>query len=111
MIIQTLRALSTIFPKKVLVRIPQNEWILEDNVYVAKINNKDIQENSFLYCSLNLPNQKKFVDAEVNSYNGYMNIKTTQQPTEEIEMTVVIQKVDDGGATQKNLVFIKMRTM
>lgn len=68
-------------------------WVMNStsNYYEYTVTDSNVTSDTRIELYPNLLNQKKMNDGEVNSYNGYYVISTTELPEENIEFTVYYQ--------------------
>lgn len=68
-------------------------WTLNEttNLYEYNIAKEDITENTCINVNGDLINQQKLSDLQVNSYNGYFILSTSELPTEDVDVTICYQ--------------------
>lgn len=68
-------------------------WVQNGEKYEYTVEDESITEDHHITCNMSIENQEKLANAEGDSYNGGYTIRTTELPTENIEMDVIIQKL------------------
>ena len=65
-------------------------WEASEIYYRAAIANENINSNSVVSISMDLANQEKMTDGYTESYEGGVYIYTSEKPTEEITLNLII---------------------
>lgn len=84
-----------------------NGWVQNGDKYEYTIEDETITEDHSIQCRMAIEEQEKLVNADGDSYNGGFTIRTTELPTENITMDIIVQKmvkrvVEQGGNTNEN---------
>lgn len=61
--------------------------------YEYTVEDSSITEDHSIQCRMEIEEQEKLANAEGDSYNGGFTIRTTELPTEDITMDIIIQKM------------------
>lgn len=76
-------------------------WTQNGNKYEYNITDSTVTEDHHITCNMSIENQNKLKDAEGDSYNGCFIIRTTEPPTADITMDIIIQKMVKKSVTQE----------
>lgn len=70
-------------------------WVQNETTgkYEYTVEDESITEDHHISCNMSIENQEKLANAEGDSYNGGFTIRTTELPTEDITMDIIIQKM------------------
>lgn len=99
-LINNLKTTKADIPRRKNLTLLSTNWTLNTttNKYEYIIEDSSVTEDDFADCLLSAEEQKKLSDVEGETLNGSLVIRTSKQPTENIEMTVVlIRTVAEGS--------------
>lgn len=100
-LINNLKTTKADIPRRKNLTLLSTNWILDEETqkYEYIIEDEKITENDFADCILSAEEQKKLTAPEGETLNGSLIIRTSKQPTENIDITVVlIRTVSDEGS-------------
>ena len=70
-----------------------SNWVQNGEKYEYTVVDESITEDHHITCNMSIEEQEKLANAEGDSYNGGFTIRTTELPTEDITMDIIIQKM------------------
>lgn len=98
----TEKDLLEITPRRKTLTLLSSNWTLNTATqkYEYIIEDEKITEDDFADCLLSEEDKKKLSDVEGETLNGSLVIRTSKQPTENIEMTVVLIRAIEESEVQ-----------
>lgn len=83
-------------PKYKTITINTSAWVqdLNTSLYVATITDTTVTINTFVELSLDLANQEKLGSNEIESFNGYFEVRTADLPSETVTAQVVYTETE-----------------
>ena len=82
-------------PEYYTLTLLATNWALNETTqkYEYTVEDSSITEDHYIKCNMTIEEQEKLANAEGDSYNGGFTIRTTELPTEDITMDIIIQKM------------------
>ena len=82
-------------PSYQTITLLASNWVMNEGTqkYEYTVVDNTITENHSIQCRMEIEEQEKLANADGDSYNGGFIIRTTELPTEDITMDIIIQKM------------------
>ena len=89
------QAITANIPEYYTLTLLATNWALNETTqkYEYTVEDSSITEDHYIKCNMTIEEQEKLANAEGDSYNGGFTIRTTELPTEDITMDIIIQKM------------------